>query len=106
MLSDTLLAWFIIELPPLKIVNFVHETLQAFPGFGEQGNEGIYFRGTRQLCLKLRAKKAIWGRGNTENQAFDFGEQGINAIYFRETGKQVPSPPHPWEGLKTLSILI
>ena len=35
--------------------------------------------------------KAILGKGNKENQDFDFGEQGAMPIYFRVTREQVPA---------------
>ena len=57
---DNLFRYSIIKLPPLKKVNFSTSNY-CFPlvGFGEQGNEGFYFRGMRQLMSKLKGNKGL-----------------------------------------------
>ena len=57
----------------------------------EQGNKSKKLKGTGE-------QRQFWGRGNIENQYFDFGEQGKKLIFFSgEQGNRYP----PWEGLKS-----
>ena len=47
-------------------------------GFREQGNKGVYFRGTKEQRSHNegnRGTKAIWVTGNIGNEDFDFGKQ-------------------------------
>ena len=60
-------------------------------GFGEQGNNAIYFReqGNKSLKLKGTGEQRQFGETeNTESQDFDFGEQGKMPIFFQLN-------PHP-----------
>ena len=63
-------------------------------GFGEQGNNAIYFGGTREQKPKTegnRGTKPVLGNREHRNQDFDLGEQGKMPIFSDE--------PTPWEGL-------
>ena len=68
-------------------------------GFGEQGKQGIYFRGTGEQRPNFEGNKDNIGeQGTFENKFSIFGEQGNKPIYFRGTREQVP----PWEGFISL----
>ena len=78
----------------------VYETLPGLLGnrgirsfiSGEQGNKSLKLKETGE-------QRQFWGKGNIENQDFDFGEQGKMPIFFSwGTREQVP-PRTPWEGL-------
>ena len=64
-------------------------------GLGEQGNKGIYSRGTgeqRPNFEKNRGTKTIYGnREHRKNKFSILGEQGNKPIYFR--GKKNRYPP-------------
>ena len=68
-------------------------------GFGEQGKQVIYFRGTnrgtRPKFEGNKGTKSILGNSEHKKINFNFWEQGNKPIYFRGTREQVP----PWEGL-------
>ena len=52
-------------------------------GFREQGNKGIFFRGTREQRSKnvgTGAQRQFWGTGNIGNDDFDFGQQENKVI--------------------------
>ena len=71
--------------------------------FGEQGNKGIYFRGTGGQRLNFeenRGTKTILGNREHRKQFSIFGEQGNKPIYFR--GTKVTGTPR--EGLKRVCL--
>ena len=66
-------------------------------GFGEQGNNAIYFRGT-SLKLKVTGEQGqFWGTGNIEIKILILGDKGKCHFFFR--GIRLMVPPPPWEGL-------
>ena len=68
-------------------------------GFGEQGNKGIYFRGTGEQRPNFegnRGTKTILGnREHKKTFFFDYKGTGEQANLFQGTREHV----HPWEGL-------
>ena len=79
------------------------QTVHAVPqergpprGFGEQGNKGIYFRGTGEQRPNFEGKQGeqrqYWGTGNIENQIFDIWGTGEQANLF-QGNKGTGTPP-------------
>ena len=68
---------------------------EAPRGFGEQGKQGIYFRGTGEQRLILRGtgeQRQYWGTGNIRKHIFDFWGTGEQANLF-QGNKGTGTPP-------------
>ena len=80
-------------------------------GFREQGNKGIYFRGTGEKACILgglgegaRTQRQFWGTWNTGYDDFDFGQKGNKSIELEHDktnkitaahGEDADLPRHP-----------
>ena len=63
---------------------------QGFRGTGEQRFLFKEKKETKDLQTRETwEQRKFWGKGDIENEDFDFGEQGNKAIYFRVTREQV-----------------
>ena len=72
-------------------------TLMPSQGFGEQGNQGIYFRGTgeqRSNFEENRGTKTILGNREHKKTNFRFfGNRGTSQFISGEQGNRYPPPP-------------
>ena len=62
-------------------------------GFGEQGNKGIYFKGTGEQRLNFEGTKTILGNREHRKQIFDFWGTGEQAILFQGNKRTTTPPP-------------
>ena len=72
----------------------------------EQGNKGIYFRGTNEQNSKMRGTLGHFGELGTYESKSLILWNGNTAIYFRGTKEQVPPPSASTKALVRIVLQI